>query len=107
MSLNGNITGGYIPKVDTTLALSGYYADAIAIYKDSVSATGFVQGVYIASEGTMHYTYCSSYSAYLKQYATSTSTASSVSGGTFTLGTSGTSGLTSSTTYNWFAVGEE
>ena len=80
---------------------------SIAIYKDSVSATGFVQGVYIASEGTMHYTYCSSYSAYLKQYATSTSTASSVSGGTFTLGTSGTSGLTSSTTYNWFAVGEE
>lgn len=30
MSLNGNITGGYIPKVDTTLALSGYYADAKA-----------------------------------------------------------------------------
>lgn len=79
---------------------------AIVIYKDSVLATGLVHGVYVTSEDTLHYTYCSSYSTWTKSYAVSTSTASSVSGGTFTLGTSGTSGLSSSTTYNWIAFGE-
>lgn len=80
---------------------------AIVIYKDSLRATGLIQGVYITDEDTLHYTYCSQYSSYYKTCATSTSTASSVSGGTFTLGTSGTSGLSSSTTYNWVAFGTE
>lgn len=78
---------------------------AIVIYKDSLSATGLIQGVYSTSDSTLHYTYCSSYSRYSKSCSTGTSTASSVSGGTFTLGTSGTSGLSSSTTYNWIAFG--
>lgn len=78
---------------------------AIVIYKDSLSATGLIQGVYSTSDSTLHYTYCSSYSKYSKSCSTGTSTASSVSGGTFTLGTSGTSGLSSSTTYNWIAFG--
>lgn len=79
--------------------------DAFVIYKTSLSATGIVQGIYITNADTLYYTYCSSYSTYMKTCATSTSTASSVSGGTFTLGTSGTSGLSSSTTYNWVAFG--
>lgn len=78
---------------------------AIVIYKDSLSATGLIQGVYSTSDSTLHYTYCSYYSTYSKTCSTGTSTASSVSGGTFTLGTSGTSGLSSSTTYNWIAFG--
>ena len=79
----------------------------IVIYKNSLSATGLIQGVYITNDDTLHYTYCSQYSSYFKTCAVSTSTASSVSGGTFTLGTSGTSGLSSNTTYNWIAIGEE
>lgn len=78
----------------------------IVIYKDSVAATGLIQGIYNIDDGILHYTYCSSYSTWSKSYATSTSTSSSVSGGTFTLGTSGTSGLSSSATYNWVAFGE-
>ena len=78
---------------------------AIVIYKDSLSATGLIQGVYSTSDSTLHYTYCSYYSTYSKTCSTGTSTASSVSGGTFTLGTSGASGLSSSTTYNWIAFG--
>ena len=77
---------------------------ALVIYKSSFSATGLIQGVYNGS--TLYYTYCSSYSYYFKTVTTDTSTASSTSGGTFTLGTSGTSGLSSSTTYNWIAFGE-
>ena len=78
----------------------------IVIYKDSVAATGLIQGIYNIDDGILHYTYCSSYSTWSKSYATSTSTSSSVSGGTFTLGTRGTSGLSSSATYNWVAFGE-
>lgn len=78
---------------------------AIVIYKDTLTATGLIQGVYSTSDSTLHYTYCSYYSTYSKMCSTGTSTASSVSGGTFTLGTSGTSGLSSSTTYNWIAFG--
>lgn len=79
---------------------------AIVIYKSSFSSTGLIQGVYVTSEDTLHYTYCSSYSTWMKSCSVSTSAASSVSGGTFTLGTSGTSGLSSSTTYYWIAFGE-
>lgn len=79
----------------------------IVIYKDSVSATGLVQAVWLADDGTGHYTYCSSYNTYMKSYAVGTNTASTVSGGTFTWGGSGTSGLSSGTTYNWIAFGAE
>ena len=78
----------------------------IIIYKDSFTATGLIQGIYVTDEDKLHYTYCSQYSSYFKICAASTSTASSVSGGTFTLGTSGTSGLSNNTTYNWIAFGE-
>lgn len=78
----------------------------IVIYKDAVRATGLVQAVWLADDGTGHYTYCSSYSTYMKSYAVGTDTASTVSGGTFTWGGSGTSGLSSGVTYNWIAFGE-
>ena len=78
----------------------------IVIYKSSVSATGLVQAVWLADDGSANYVYCSSYSSYFKNYAVGTNTDSTVSGGTFTWGGSGTSGLSSGTTYNWIAFGE-
>lgn len=107
----GGSTGGLVMKTGTTTSATidtGLSSISfITIYKNSLTATGLIQGVYSTDEGKLHYTYCSSYSNYFKTCATSTSTASSVSGGTFTLGTSGTSGLSSSTTYNWIAFGAE
>lgn len=108
---SGGSSGGLAMKSGTTTSgtietgLSNI--KLIIIYKGSLSATGLIQGVYITDEDTLHYTYCSQYSSYFKTCAVSTSTASSVSGGTFTLGTSGTSGLSSRVTYNWIAIGEE
>lgn len=78
----------------------------IVIYKRSVSATGLVQSVWLADDGSANYVYCSSYSSYFKNYAVGTNTSSTVSGGTFTWGGSGTSGLSSGVTYNWIAFGE-
>ena len=78
----------------------------IVIYKSSVSATGLVQAVWLADDGSANYVYCSSYSSYFKNYAVGTNTDSTVSGGPFTWGGSGTSGLSSGTTYNWIAFGE-
>lgn len=77
----------------------------IAIYKSSVSATGLVQAVYLADDSNANYICCSSYSSYYKTYTVGKNTSSTVSGGTFTWGGSGTSGLSSSTTYNWIAFG--
>ena len=108
---SGGSSGGLVMKTGTTTSatietgLSNI--KAIVIYKNSLSATGLIQGVYITDADTLHYTYCSQYSSYFKTCNVSTSTASSVSGGTFTLGTSETSGLSSNTTYNWIAIGEE
>lgn len=108
---SGGSGGGLAMKTGTTTSgtidtgLSSI--TAIIIYKGSLSATGFMQGIWIANESKLHYTYCSSYSSYFKTCAISTSTASSARGGTFTLGTSGTSGLSSGVTYNWVAFGEE
>ena len=114
--VNGTYTGssssgsGLAMKTGTTTSGTidtGFLSiKTIVIYKDSVAATGLIQGIYNKDDGILHYTYCSSYSTWSKSYATSTSTSSSVSGGTFTLGTSGTSNLSSSTTYNWVAFGE-
>ena len=103
-------SGGLVMKSGTTTSATintGLSSiKVIIIYKDSFTATGLIQGVYATDEDKLHYTYCSQYSSYFKTCAASTSTASSVSGGTFTLGTSGTSGLSSNTTYNWIAFGE-
>ena len=108
---SGGSSGGLVMKTGTTTSATietGISSiKAIVIYKNSLSATGLIQGVYITNDDTLHYTYCSQYSPYFKTCDVSTSTASSVSGGTFTLGTSGTSGLSSNTTYNWIAIGEE
>ncbi len=79
----------------------------VVIYKSSVSATGLVQMVWRSDESKGYYTCCSSYSSYMKSYTVGTNTASTVSGGTFTWGGSGTSGLSSGTTYNWIAFGAE
>ena len=110
-SYTGNGSGGgLVMKSGTTTSatidtgLSNI--KVIVIYKNSFTATGLIQGVYVTDEDKLHYTYCSQYSSYFKTCAASTSTASSVSGGTFTLGTSGTSGLSNNTTYNWIAFGE-
>lgn len=106
----GGSGGGLVMKSGTTTSatidtgLSNI--KVIVIYKNSFTATGLIQGVYVTDEDKLHYTYCSQYSSYFKTCAASTSTASSVSRGTFTLGTSGTSGLSSNTTYNWIAFGE-
>lgn len=78
----------------------------IVIYKSGVSATGLVQMAWRSDESKGYYTCCSSYSSYFKNYAVGTNTDSTVSGGTFTWGGSGTSGLSSGTTYNWIAFGE-
>lgn len=106
---SGGSTGGLVMKTGTTTSATidtGLSSISfITIYKDTLTATGLIQGVYSADEGKLHYTYCSSYNYYYKQCTNATSTASSVSGGTFTLGTSGTSSLSSSTTYNWIAFG--
>lgn len=105
----GGSTGGLVMKTGTTTSATidtGLSSISfITIYKDTLTATGLIQGVYSTDEGKLHYTYCSSYNYYYKQCTNATSTASSVSGGTFTLGTSGTSSLSSSTTYNWIAFG--
>ena len=106
---SGGSTGGLVMKTGTTTSATidtGLSSISfITIYKDTLTATGLIQGVYSTDEGKLHYTYCSSYNMYFKQCTNGTSTASSVSGGTFTLGTSGTSGLSSSTTYSWIAFG--
>lgn len=80
--------------------------DYIVIYKTSFAETGLIQAVYDAGTDTLNYVYCSSYSSYMKTCAVSSSTASSVSEGTFALGTSGTMGLSSGVTYNWVAFGQ-
>lgn len=106
----GGSGGGLVMKSGTTTSATiGTELSSIKviiIYKNSFTATGLIQGVYVTDEDKLHYTYCSQYSSYFKTCAASTSTASSVSGGTFTLGTSGTSGLSNNTTYNWIAFGE-
>ena len=73
------------------------------LYKDSISATGLVQAVYVASEGTSHMTTCDSYSSYFKSFSASTSTADTTSGGTFNWGGTGTKALNG--TYHWIAFG--
>lgn len=108
---SGGSSGGLVMKTGTTTSATIQTGlsniKAIVIYKNSLSTTGLIQGVYITDDDTLHYTYCSQYSSYFKTCNVSDSTASSVSGGTFTLGTSGTSGLSSNTTYNWIAFGVE
>lgn len=81
--------------------------DHIVIYKTSVSATGFVQGVYRSDTGYTYYTYCSSYQSYMKNYAVAQNTNGAVSGGTFTWNGSSTAALTSGDTYYWIAAGTE
>lgn len=106
---SGGTSGGLVMKIGTTTSgtietgLSS--VKFIAIYKSSVSATGLIQAIYLADDNSANYTYCSSYSSYYKTYAVRTDTSSTVSGGTFTWGGSGISGLSSSTTYNWIAFG--
>lgn len=106
----GSSGGGLTMKTGTTTSgtietgLSS--VKCIVIYKSSVRATGLVQAVWLADDGSANYVYCSSYSSYFKNYAVGTNTSSTVSGGTFTWGGSGTSGLSSGVTYNWIAFGE-
>ena len=106
----GSSGGGPTMKTGTTTSgtietgLSS--VKCIVIYKRSVSATGLVQSVWLADDGSANYVYCSSYSSYFKNYAVGTNTSSTVSGGTFTWGGSGTSGLSYGVTYNWIAFGE-
>ena len=105
---SGGSSGGLVMKSGTTTSATietGLSSiKMLAIYTDSFSSTGFIQGTYVADEGLMHYTYCSSYSSYMKICGVTTSTSCTVNGGTFTLNAS--HGLISGKTYNWIAVGE-
>ena len=105
---SGGSSGGLVMKSGTTTSATietGLSSiKMLVIYTDSFSSTGFIQGTYVADEGLMHYTYCSSYSSYMKICGVTTSTSCTVNGGTFTLNAS--HGLISGKTYNWIAVGE-
>lgn len=105
---SGGSSGGLVTKTGTTTSATietGLSSIKIlVIYTDSFSSTGFIQGTYVADDGVMHYTYCSSYSSYMKICGVTTSTSCTVDGGTFTLNAS--HGLISGKTYNWIAVGE-
>ena len=105
---SGGSSGGLVMKSGTTTSVTietGLSSiKMLVIYTDSFSSTGFIQGTYVADDGTMHYTYCSSYSSYMKICGVTTSTSCTVNGGTFTLNAS--HGLISGKTYNWIAVGE-
>ena len=105
---SGGSSGGLVMKSGTTTSATietGLSSiKMLVIYTDSFSSTGFIQGTYVADEGLMHYTYCSSYSSYMKVCGVTTSTSCTVDGGTFTLNAS--HGLISGKTYNWIAVGE-
>lgn len=95
----GTTTSG---TIDTGLTSIKY----LVIYKASLTASGLIQAIYDAESDTLNYTYCNSYSSSSKACSVSSSSESSVSGGTFTLGLSGTSGLSIGVTYNWIAFGE-
>ena len=105
---SGGSSGGLVMKTGTTTSATietGLSSISMfVIYTDSFSSTGFIQGTYVADDGIMHYTYCSSYSSYMKICGVTTSTSCTVDGGTFTLNAS--HGLISGKTYNWIAVGE-
>ena len=105
---SGGSSGGLVMKSGTTTSATietGLSSiKMLVIYTDSFSSTGFIQGTYVADEGIMHYTYCSSYSSYMKICGVTTSTSCTVNGGTFTLNAS--HGLINGKTYNWIAVGE-
>ena len=92
----GTTTSG---TIETGLSSLAY----LVLYKDSISATGLVQAVYVASEGTSHMTTCDSYSSYFKSFSASTSTADTTNGGTFNWGGTGTKALNG--TYNCIAFG--
>ena len=92
----GTTTSG---TIETGLSSISY----LVLYKDSISTTGLVQAVYVASDGTSHMTTCDSYSSYFKSFSASTSTADTTNGGTFNWGGTGTKALNG--TYNWIAFG--
>ena len=92
----GTTTSG---TIDTGLSSIAY----LVLYKDSISTTGLVQAVYVASDGTSHMTTCDSYSSYFKSFSASTSTADTTNGGTFNWGGTGTKALNG--TYHWIAFG--
>lgn len=92
----GTTTSG---AIETGLSSISY----LVLYKDSISTTGLVQAVYVASDGTSHMTTCDSYSSYFKSFSASTSTADTTNGGTFNWGGTGTKALNG--TYNWIAFG--
>ena len=92
----GTTTSG---TIETGLSSIAY----LVLYKDSISTTGLVQAVYVASDGTSHMTTCDSYSSYFKSFSASTSTADTTNGGTFNWGGTGTKALNG--TYHWIAFG--
>lgn len=92
----GTTTSG---TIETGLSSISY----LVLYKDSISTTGLVQAVYVASDGTSHMTTCDSYSSYFKSFSASTSTADTTNGGTFNWGGTGTKALNG--TYHWIAFG--
>lgn len=107
---SGGSSGGLVMKTGTTTSATietGLSSiKMFVIYKTAFSTTGLMQGVYTADTGRMYYVYCSSYSSYIKSCNLSSSTACTVDGGTFTVGMSETSGISTEIAYHWIAVGE-
>ena len=91
--------------IDTGLSSISYFM----LYKSSINAIGLVQCMYNGEDGRSNYTYCSSYSQYIRSCsAGSSSSYHSISGGSFAWTASADSTmLTSNTTYNWIAIGTE
>lgn len=89
--------------IDTGLSSISYFM----LYKSSISALGLVQCIYNGEDGRSSYTYCSTYSQYIRSCSAGLSSSyHSVSGGTFTWTASSESTMiTPDITYNWIAFG--
>lgn len=101
----GTITGSN--TINTGLSNIQY----LTIYKTStgISAVGFLHGFYNANESKTWYTYCSSYSQYVKSCSYSSASDMTINGGIFTWAKNldSSMGFISSSEYTWVAIGTE
>lgn len=101
----GTITGSN--TINTGLSNIQY----LTIYKTStgISAVGFLHGFYNANESKTWYTYCSSYSQYVKSCSYSSASDMTIDGGIFTWAKNldSSMGFISNSEYTWVAIGTE
>lgn len=75
-----------------------------ALYKTGITAAGLVQAIWFSDKA--YSVYCSSYSDYVKNcISASSSTYATVSGGSFTWSATGNIAMIDGAEYNWIAVG--